>query len=127
MVVLQILVAVLLLVFGIEFLTSYNSTGNEIMRSVSKAFGGNNNVVPVIFAVIEIVVGALLILEFFMPVATRFVFFAMIVICVMWIISIVMAFFANNLLEPNFFSWMKSLSIELILLITFWLVGSSKR
>ncbi len=127
MLILQILVALLLLTFGLDALTGYNSTGAELMRTVNKAFGGSNNILPVIFAVIEIVVGALLILEFFMPVTTKFVFIGMIVICVVWIITIVMNFISSGFLEPNFISWLRNLSVQLILLTSFWLVGSSKQ
>ena len=126
MLILQVLVALLLLTFGIEALTAHNSTGQELMRSVNKAFGGSNNIVPILIAVLEIVVGALLILEFFLPVATKFVFIGMLVICVVWVISIIMAFFADNFLDPNFISWLRKLSIEFVLLTCFWLVGSSK-
>ena len=127
MLILQILVALLLLTFGLDALTGYNSTGAELMRTVNKAFGGSNNILPIIFAVIEIVVGALLILEFFMPVTTKFVFIGMIVICVVWIITIVMRFISNGFLEPNFITWLRELSVQLILLTSFWLVGSSKQ
>ena len=127
MLILQVLVALLLLTFGIEALTAHNSTGQELMRSVNKAFGGSNNIVPILIAVLEIVVGALLILEFFLPVATKFVFIGMLVICVVWVISIIMAFFADNFLDPNFISWLRKLSIEFVLLTCFWLVGSSKK
>jgi len=124
--VLQILTALLLVTFGLDALTGYNSTGAELMRTVNKAFGGSNNILPIIFAVIEIVVGALLILEFFIPVTTRFVFIGMILICVVWIVTIVMNFISSNFLEPNLISWLRELSVQLILLTCFWLVGSSK-
>jgi uncharacterized membrane protein YphA (DoxX/SURF4 family) len=127
MAILQVLVALLLLTFGIDALTAHNSAGQEFVRSVNRAFGGNNNIVPLIIAVLEIVVGALLLMEFFVPVATKFVFIGMVIICIVWIISIIMPFFMNRFLDPNFISWLRDLSVELVLLTCFWLVGSSKQ
>lgn len=124
--ILQILVALLLLTFGIAGLTDYNSTGSELMRSANKMFGGSNDIVPIILAVIQIVVGALLILEFFTPVPSKFVFIGMVIICVIWIISILTSFITNNFLEPNFIAWLAKISVELILLFSFWTVGSQK-
>ncbi|MDC7220432.1 MAG: hypothetical protein PQJ59_10850 [Spirochaetales bacterium] len=124
---LQILVALLLLTFGIDGITGYNSTGSELMRTVNSTLGGSNNVLPLIFAIIEIAVGALLIAEFFMPVATRFVFIGMIVVCVVWILSIILNFITSHFLEPNFISWLRELSIQLVLLVCFWQVGLSKQ
>ena len=125
--ILQILVALLLLTFGLDALTGYNSTGAELMRTVNRTFGGSNSILPIIFAVVEIVVGALLILEFFMPVATKFIFIGMIIICVVWIITIILNFITDGFLEPNFIGWLRGLSVQLILLTSFWLVGSSKQ
>jgi hypothetical protein len=125
--VLQILVALLLLTFGIDGLTGYNSAGADMMRTVNRAFGGSNNIVPIIFSVIEIVAGALLLGEFFMPVATKFVFFAMLIICVVWLITIIMNFFTSHFIEPNFLSWLRNLTVQLILLASFWQIGLSKR
>ncbi len=125
--ILQIFVALLLLSFGIEGLTGYNSTGSELLRGINKMFGGSNNLLPLIFAIVEIVAGALLILEFFVPVTTKFVFIAMIVICFIWLFSIVTGYFTSRFLEPNFISWLSQLSVQLILLASFWQVGQSKR
>lgn len=127
MLILQILVALLLLAFGIEGLVGYNSTGSELIRGVNKMLGGGNGVLPLVFAIIEVVVGALLIADLFVPVVSRFVFVAMVVICVVWLIGIISAFFSDRFLEPSFTAWLAPLSKELILLFSFYLVGSSKQ
>ncbi|MDC7223518.1 MAG: hypothetical protein PQJ60_07230 [Spirochaetales bacterium] len=125
--VLQILVALLLLTFGIDGLTGYNSTGAEMMRTVNRTFGGSNDILPLIFAIIEIVAGVLLIGEFFMPVATKFVFISMVVICVVWLITIVMNYITAGFLKPDFLTWLRGISVQLILLASFWQVGVSKK
>ncbi len=119
----QIAVALFFISLGILEITAYNSGASEFARSFSKAFGGKNDIMSIIIAILELVSGIIILGSIFVPVQQRLLFIATFAIGIFWIIKIVMAYFLNNFIEPNFFVWLNRLSIDLLVLASVWMVN----
>jgi len=115
---LQLCLGVFFVVLGIRDLTSYNSSWGEIRRAF-----GDNQVLSLVMAVLELVMGAVLVLGLVVSVPsgmTRILGFSLFVL---WGVYIIVVFIANDFLEPNFLSWLYNLSWHCIILVSLWMVG----
>jgi hypothetical protein len=119
----QIAVALFFISLGFLEITAYNSGVSEFTRSVSKAFGGKNDVMSIIIAVLELVSGIIILGSVFMPVQGRILFISSFAIGIFWLIKIIMAYFLNNFIEPGFFVWLNRLAIDLLVLASLWMVN----
>jgi len=123
---LQLALALTLISFGILAVQGYNSSGAEAMRGLNKMFGKSNNLFPVIFGIIQLAAGIFLCAELFVPIPGNLARILYIVICVFWIISIVMNFFMDRFMEPDFFRWLAAMAPQLVILLSLWLVGENQ-
>ena len=123
---LQIALSLVLITFGLLAINGYNSTGAELLRGVNKVFGKSNNIFPIVFGIVQLVAGIFLAAEIFAPIPDNLFRILHIIICVLWLISIVMNFFMANLLEPDFLRWLAGLSPQLVILLSLWSVGERK-
>lgn len=121
--VLQVIVALFLITLGLYGIMNYDSTRNELLRSLNKIFGKGTNPMNIIMAIFEIVAGAVLILVIFAPVKKNLLFIVTIIITVLWGVQIVLTFFAENIFEPDFVVWLNRLCIDLMVLTVLWSVG----
>lgn len=119
---LQLSLALMFIAIGIVEITSYNSGISQFGRSVNSLFGQNNNIIPILFAVLELVAGILLLLSLFTGLPGKFLSIAMLVIFVFWAITIVMNYFTNGLFEPDFISWLAKVAPQLVILSALWIV-----
>ena len=120
---LQIALALVLISFGILTINGYNSTGAELFRKVHKMFGASNQIFPMIFGIVQLTAGVFLAAELFTPIPERLFRILHMVICILWLISIIMSFFLSNLFEPDFLRWLAALSPQLVILLSLWHVG----
>lgn len=120
---LQISLALVLISFGILAINGYQSSGADILRGVNKMFGKSNQIFPIIFGIVQLTAGIFLVAELFAPIPEGLFKILHIVICVLWLISIVMSFFLTNLFEPDLLKWLASLSPQLVILLSLWLIG----
>jgi hypothetical protein len=119
----QIAVALFFISLGILEITAYNSGASEFTRSLSKAFGGKNDVMSIIIAILELVSGIIILGSIFVPVQQRLVFIATFAIGIFWLVKIILSYFLNNFIEPNFFIWLNRLSVDLLVLASVWMVN----
>jgi len=120
---LQIAVGFFLVTLGIAGLMSYNTTLSEAARALSRIFGRASNPLNLIIAIVEVVAGAVLVLDLFVTLAGRLQFWTTLFIAVLWVVQIVVVFFVNNLLAPDFITWLNRLSMDLIILVGLWMVN----
>ena len=121
---LQISLALVLISFGILAINGYSSTGAEMLRGVNKMFGKSSNIFPIIFGIVQLAAGVFLLAELFVEIPGGLFRILHIVICVLWLISIVLNFFLSNIFEPDLLRWLAALSPQLVILLSLWLVGA---
>ena len=115
---LQLCLGVFFIVLGISNLTNYNSDWSELKR----AFGKNDSL-SLAMAVVELVMGAILVFGLFLSVSADLTKLLGIALFILWALYIVLAFFIQNFLEPNFLAWLYPLSWHGIILISLWIVN----
>lgn len=110
---LQLFVAIFFIASAIVVLADYGSAGDKIINGMNKLFGQSSALTTVI-AIVELIVGIILFMELFIPLPSKAVFIAILAILVLWGINIIMIYIVNDLLKPNFFVWLKEISLQLI-------------
>jgi uncharacterized membrane protein YphA (DoxX/SURF4 family) len=122
----QLSLALMFIAIGVMDITNYNSDISQFARSFSKLIGKNNDIVPVLFAVLELVSGILLLVSLFTGASGKFLSVALVIIFIFWAITIIMNYFMNGLFEPDFIDWLSRVSPQLVILSALWLVSSSR-
>jgi hypothetical protein len=122
-IVLQIVMAVFLITLGLIGIINYNSDLAQFGRDLNRVFGRPGNPINLIAAIVELVAGVIVLAAVFVYVRSRLLFFATLVIAILWIVRIIISLFAQDLFEPNFLVWLNRLSADLIVLTALWLVN----
>jgi len=115
---LQLCLGVFFIVLGISDLSRYDSFGSQI----SRAFG-NNQVLSLIMAVLELVMGAVLVLGLVVSVPSGMTRILGLALFVLWAVYMIVRFVANDFLKPDFLTWLYNLSWHSIILVSLWIVG----
>jgi hypothetical protein len=121
--ILQIVIAVFLVTLGLIGIIHYNSDMAQIGRGLNKLFGRANNPFNLVVAIVELAAGAIVFAGLFFSVRSRLLFTATLVIAVLWIVHIVLSFFAGNFAEPDLLVWLNRLSADLIVLLALFLIN----
>ncbi len=121
--VLQIVVAVFLFTLGLIGIIDWSSNLAQFGRSLNRLFGGSDNPMNLIVAIVELSAGAIIFLALFVTVTSRLIYWLTIVIAVLWIVEIIIGFFAQDPFEPDFLSWLNRLSADVIILLALWLIN----
>ena len=121
--ILQVVIAVFLLTLGLIGIIHYNSELAQIGRGLNKLFGRANNPLNLVAPIVELVAGAIVLAGVFFTVRSRLLFTATLVIAILWIIQIVLSFFAGNFAEPDLVVWLNRLSLDLIVLFALLLIN----
>lgn len=126
--VLNLSLALMFIALGISGISSYNSGGAEIMRGLSQVFGGRNSVIPLVFSIVQLVAGILLVLNIFNIFPSSLTSILLLVIFIFWCITILLNYFANGFMKPNFVTWLGNVSVQLVILSSLWIVfrGTSR-
>jgi hypothetical protein len=115
---LQLSLGVFFLVLGVSNLTNYNNDWNALKRAF-----GSNQTLALIMAVIEIVMGALLVLGLFITLSDDVTKILGLVLFVLWGLYIVVSFIVNDFLKPDFLTWLYRLAWNSVILVSIWIVG----
>jgi hypothetical protein len=115
---LQLSLGAFFLVLGISDLGSYDSSLGELRRAF-----GRNDALFLITAVIEVVMGVVLVLGLFMPVSAALARFLGLALFVLWAAYMFIALVARNFLEPNVLTWLYRLAWHSVILVSLWIVG----
>lgn len=123
---LQLSLALMFIAIGLVGIINYNSDFANFGRSVNKLFGQSNDIVPILFAVLELVAGILLLASLFTGIPSRFLSIALLVIFIFWVVYIVMNYFLEGFAKPDFLVWLSNLSPQLVILSGLWLITRNK-
>ena len=121
--ILQIVVAAYLITLGLIVLIHWNSDLARFGRGLNRFFGRANNPVNLIVAIAELVAGVIVLLGVFMGAGNRLVYASTLVIAILWVIQIILIFFAQDIFEPDFWVWLNRLAADLIILLALWLIN----
>ena len=118
----QLSLALMFIAIGLVGIMNYNSDISQFGRSVGKLFGQSNDIVPVLFAVLELVAGVLLLVSLFAGFKGKFLSIALLVIFILWAVNIAMSYFMEGLFKPDFIIWLSKVSPQLVILSALWLI-----
>lgn len=108
---------------GLLGLIGYNSGTNQLVKDFNSFVGRSNNYIPLIIAICFLVAGLALLAGVILSFKNPIVFF---VIFLLWVAFIVMNFFMDNFLKPDFLPWLKDLSLQVVILAGLWGTTSKK-
>jgi uncharacterized membrane protein YphA (DoxX/SURF4 family) len=121
--VLQIVLAVFLVTLGIVEITQWNSDLARLGRGISRVFGRPNSAFNLIVGIVELAAGVIVFLGLFFSVKTRLLYFATLVIAILWAVRIILGFFGQQAFEPDFVTWLNRLAADLVILLSLWLIN----
>jgi len=121
--VIQIIVAVFLFTLGLIGILQWNSSAAQFGRGLTRLFGGSNNPMNLIIAILELAAGVIVFAALFIMVKSRILYFLTFIIAILWIVEIIIGFFAYGVFEPNFVVWLNGLSADGIILLALWLIN----
>ena len=121
--ILQIVVAVFLITLGLIGIIHYNADLARFGRGMNRLFGRANDPLNLVVAIVEVVAGVIVFAGVFFAVQSRLLYGATLVIAVLWIIQIILSFFASNFAEPDLIVWLNRLAADLIVLLSLWLIN----
>jgi hypothetical protein len=115
---LQLCLGLFFLVLGIMGLGNYNSKLSEVAR-----FLGRDDSLRIVAAIIELVMGALLLLGPFLNVSSGLARIFSIALFALWALYILYYFVFNDLFKPDFVPWLYEVAWRLVVLTALWIVG----
>jgi hypothetical protein len=116
---LQLSLGAFFLMLGIMGLGDYDSGLSRAAR-----FFGRDDTLRVVMAVVELVMGVILVLGLFMSVSADLTKIFLIALFVLWALYMVLSLFLNDsFLKPNTVAWIYSLAWNSVILISIWVVG----
>ena len=121
--ILQIVVAIFLITLGLIAIVHYNTDMARLGRGMNKLFGRANDPLNLVVAIAEIVAGVIVFAGVFLAVRSRLLYGATLVIAILWIIQIILSFFASNFAEPDFLIWLNRLAADLVVLLSLWVIN----
>ena len=124
---LKLSLSLMFIAIGIAGITGYNSGLSEFARGVNQLFGRSNSILPLIMAIIELLAGVLLLLSMFSIFPSNLTPLLLLVILIFWAVTIVLQYFINGFLKPDFIPWLGNVSVQLVILSGLWLVYSQTR
>jgi hypothetical protein len=122
-VVVQIVLAIFLFTLGLIGIMDWNSNLGEFGRGMNRLFGRAGNPFNIIVAIIELAVGAVMFLAIFINELNGVLYWGTWIVVVIWIVEIIIDFFAQGAFEPNFLVWLNRLAADVIILGTLWLIN----
>jgi hypothetical protein len=121
--ILQLTVGIFLILSGILGIMEYNSTGNELFRGITKAFGQEPDVTMLIIPIIELAAGVFVIGLLVITTGGKWITYGIFAVLGLWAVRLIYYYIAHNFLEPDFIVWLYQLFPELIILASLWLVS----
>jgi hypothetical protein len=121
--VMQIAVALFLFTLGLIGIMGWSSHLAEFGRGLNRLFGRANNPLNLIVAIVELAAGAIMFIGLFVSMQSRLLFWLTIIIGILWIVEIIIGFFAQGPFEPDFVVWLNRLTADVIILIALWLIN----
>jgi len=116
---LQLALGVFFLMLGIMGLGDYNSDLSKFAR-----WFGRDDSLKVIMAVIELVMGGILLFGLFIPVSGNLARIFAFALFILWAVYMFMTYFIDGaFLEPSAVVWFYYVAKDAIILVALWVVG----
>ena len=115
----QLFIGIFFTASALIVLTGNSGVANEIARGIGKMFG-RNNTWGFIIAVIQLISGILLLLNLFITTQPKLMFFASLIIFILWALNIFAIYFIDGFAKPNFMVWIRDLALQLVVLSGLW-------
>lgn len=122
---LKISIALMFIAAGLVGITHYQSDVSQFSRSVGKLFGAQNDVMPILFSVFQLVAGVILLLTLFVKMPPNFISISILVIFIVWAVSIAVNYFIDGFMRPDFIRWLANVSPQLVILSALWILFKS--
>ena len=121
--VIQIVVAIFLFTLGLIGIIDWNSNLAQFGRGLNRLFGRANDPFNIIVAIVELAAGFIVFAALFVGVKSRVLYWLTIVIAILWVVEIIIAFFAQGPFEPDFIVWLNRLCADVIILLALWIIN----
>ena len=121
--VIQIVVAIFLFTLGLIGIIDWNSNISQFGRGLNRLFGRANDPFNIIVAIVELAAGVVVFAGLFINVRSRLLYWLTIVIAILWVVEIIIGFFAQRPFEPDFLIWLNRLCADVIILLALWLIN----
>ncbi len=116
---LQLCLGLFFLMLGLMGMDSYNSRLSEFAR-----FLGRDDAMRKLMAVVELVMGAVLVVGLFLPVPAGIAKVFAIALFALWAIYMLLNFVLNDsFMEPSTIVWLYNVSWNGVILVSLWVVG----
>ncbi len=123
-VLLQLSLAIYFLTLGVIGILTYNSPGSELARAFSSFFQtGNSGVIDLVISIVQVLSGLVVLASLFVRVSRSGLYFAIVIVLVIWLVQIAYYRVIIGLLEPEFWSWLNVISRELVIAAGLWVVA----
>ena len=119
---LQLFAGIFLITAGVLGIIHYNSNLQQFGRAINELFGKSNNPLTLVFAIIELAVGIVFVLNCLFTMSRTLISLSAIVIIIVWIIRTIMTYFTASIFEPDFIIWLNGVASNLLFIIVFWSV-----
>lgn len=120
---LTLALGVFFLIQGVQDIMNWNSSGAEFIRKVGQILGSTqNNVLPLLFGILSLVSGVVLILSPWGLLSDGLRNLTLLLVFFYWIVKIAFDFFLFGSLNPDDLGWYKSLSWNLVILSSLWIL-----
>jgi len=117
-VLLQVSLGLFFLALGVMGLGDYNSRINGVAR-----FFGREDSLRVVVAVVELVMGVLLVLSLFLSMSSGIARIFWVCLFGLWALFILYYFVFNGLFKPDFVPWLYEVAWRCVILAGLWIVG----
>jgi hypothetical protein len=122
-VVVQVVLAIFLFTLGLIGILNWNSNLGEFGRGVGRLLGRGSQPFTILVAVVELVAGVIMFAALFIGELSRVLYWTTWIVGVLWIVEIIIGFFAYGAFEPGFVVWLNRLAADVIILGVLWLIN----
>lgn len=120
---LQIAVGLFFLLMGLQGIINFDSYGSQVTRFVNDLFGNNSNLINIIVSIGALVSGLIILGGLFIPFKNSTLMIATLFVFIFWILKIVYFYIAHNLMEPDLITWLYKLSLDIVVLMSVWIIN----
>ncbi len=122
-VVVQVVLAIFLFTLGLIGILNWNSNLGEFGRGVGRLLGRGSQPFTILVAVVELVAGVIMFAALFIGELSRVLYWTTWIVGVLWVVEIIIGFFAYGAFEPDFIVWLNRLAADVIILGVLWLIN----
>ena len=116
--------AAALFLLGLVGIVNYNSDMARFGRQIVQAFGGRNDVLGLIIAILTLVAGILLALGLVVQVSSAGSI--SLAVFVFWALRVLYVWFRKDIFQPDALVWLQMISPDVVILAAIWMVYRSR-